>query len=115
MLLQYSVPGQMGPADRASLKMQPFAEMSSLLMSLPDCSVLTGLERWPSLQKLNFSLLRLILGLHTSVVVLGVVLMCYGSLFSEEPPCSACPRWKAFACAHQRRGMRCLQWSARSG
>lgn len=75
MLLQYSVPGQMGPADRASLKIQPFAEMSSALMSLPDCSVLAGMERWPSPQKLNFNLLQLILGLHTSVVVLGIVLI----------------------------------------
>lgn len=49
--------------------MEPFAEMS-LLMNIPDCSELAGVESWPSLQKLNFNLLGLTLGLHISVGVI---------------------------------------------
>jgi len=73
VLVQKSVPGRRSPADRASLRMQPFAEILSLFMSLPDCCVLASMELWPGLRKLNFNLLGLILGLHASAVVLGEV------------------------------------------
>lgn len=46
-------------------------EMFSLVITLPDCSVLTHVEGWPSLQKLNLNLPRLILGLYPKVVVTG--------------------------------------------